>query len=125
MPIAAPPPRPPHCTRPARRLHLRRPARTGDAMPPSSQNLHGSAPDTAAAALLLVDVINPLDFPEADDLLRFAFPAAERLASLKKRARAAGVPIVYANDNFGRWRSDHRVVLERCLERGCKGRPVA
>jgi nicotinamidase-related amidase len=87
-----------------------------------SDDLHGSAPDQSAAALLLVDVINPLDFPEADDLLRSAIPAADRLAALKQRAAAAGVPTIYANDNFGRWRSDLTAVVERCLERECKGR---
>jgi nicotinamidase-related amidase len=90
-----------------------------------SEDLHGSAPDQSAAALLLVDVINPLDFPEADDLLRFAMPTADRLAGLKQRARAAGVPTIYANDNFGRWRSDLTAVVERCLESTCKGRPLA
>jgi nicotinamidase-related amidase len=90
-------------------------------MPGTSENLHGSAPDTHPVALLLVDVINPLDFPEADQLLRYAVPAAEKLADLKKRARKAGVPVVYANDNFGRWRSDLTAVVERCREPGCKG----
>ncbi|MBA4064347.1 MAG: isochorismatase [Isosphaera sp.] len=88
-------------------------------------DLHGAAPDQSAAALLLVDVINPLDFPEADDLLRAAVPAADRLAALKARCRAAGVPVVYANDNFGRWRSDLSAVVDRCLRPDCKGRPLA
>ena len=93
-------------------------------MPGTNADLHGSVPDTHPVALLLVDVINPLDFPEADSLLRYAVPAAERLARLKGRARAAGVPVVYANDNFGRWRSDLSAVVDRCLEPGCKGRPL-
>jgi nicotinamidase-related amidase len=93
-------------------------------MADSSESLHGSAPDKHAVALLLVDVINPLDFPEGDRLLRYAVPAAERLASLKRRARAAGVPVVYANDNFGRWRSDLTAVVERCSKPDCKGRPL-
>jgi nicotinamidase-related amidase len=97
---------------------------TGAAMPESSDNLHGNAPDTHPLALLLVDVINPLDFPEADQLLRYAMPAAQCLANLKARAKSAGVPVVYANDNFGRWRSDLSAVVERCREQGCKGRPL-
>ena len=88
-------------------------------------DLHGNAPDLSKVALLLVDVINPLDFAEADQLLRFAVPAAERLGELKQRASEAGVPVIYANDNFGRWRSDLSAVVERCLEPGCKGRPLA
>jgi nicotinamidase-related amidase len=87
-------------------------------------DLHGSAPDTHETALLLVDVVNPLDFPEADQLLRFAVPMADHLAALKNRAKTAGVPVIYANDNFGRWRSDLSAVVERCLEPGCKGRSV-
>ncbi|HEX4610195.1 MAG TPA: isochorismatase family cysteine hydrolase [Urbifossiella sp.] len=31
---------------------------------------------------------------------------------------------MYANDNFGRWRSDLSAV-DRCREPGCKGRPLA
>lgn len=94
-------------------------------MSEDSASLHGSAPDRCPVAVLLVDVINPLDFPEADRLLRHAAPAAERLAELKARARAAGVPVVYANDNFGRWRSDLSAVVERCREPGCKGAELA
>jgi nicotinamidase-related amidase len=97
----------------------------GNNMPAANANLHGNAPDVHPVALLFVDVINPLDFPEADRLLRFAVPAAEQLAALKRRARAAGVPIVYANDNFGRWRSDLSTVVERCLQPNCKGHALA
>ena len=93
-------------------------------MPGSSENLHGSAPDTHPVALLLVDVINPLDFPEADQLVRYAVPAAKKLAELKLRANQERVPVVYANDNFGRWRSDLSAVVERCQEPGCKGTPL-
>ncbi len=91
----------------------------------TSENLHGSAPDNCSVALLLVDVINPMDFPEAERLLRYAIPAAEQLAELKRKARVAGVPVIYANDNFGRWRSDLSAVVKRCLESGSHGRAVA
>jgi nicotinamidase-related amidase len=93
-------------------------------MPGTSADLHGSAPDHSSVALLLVDVINPMEFPEADQLLQYAVPAAERLAELKSRAESANVPIIYANDNFGRWRSDLSAVLERCRHSDCPGRVV-
>ena len=57
-------------------------------------------------ALLLIDFINPLDFPEATDLAAPALAAAKSTAKLAHAARAAGIPVIYANDNFGRWRSD-------------------
>ena len=40
-------------------------------MPSKNEDLHGSAPDKSKIALLIIDVINPLDFPEARQLLRF------------------------------------------------------
>jgi nicotinamidase-related amidase len=56
--------------------------------------------------LLLIDVINDLDFPGSLALVRQAEPMATRLARLKRRAVHAGIPVVYVNDNFGQWRSD-------------------
>lgn len=94
-------------------------------MPPPTHDLHGSAPDRHPVALLLVDVINDMDFPEADQLLEHAVPAADRLAALKARAVEAGVPVVYANDNFGRWRSDFRATVEHATRPGSKGKPLA
>jgi nicotinamidase-related amidase len=75
-------------------------------MPTKNEDLHGSAPDNSDVALLLIDVINDLEFPEGDQLLRHALPMARQIAALKQRARQQGIPLVYVNDNFGRWRSD-------------------
>lgn len=57
------------------------------------------------SALLIVDVINPLDFPGGDAVARQAVRTAQRIAALASRARRSGVPVVYVNDNLGRWRS--------------------
>jgi nicotinamidase-related amidase len=94
-------------------------------MPARNEDLHGNAPDKADVALLLIDVINDLDFPEGDQLLQHALPAARRIAALKARARSAGVPTVYVNDNFGRGRSDFNAQVEHCLRDGVRGRPIA
>jgi nicotinamidase-related amidase len=93
-------------------------------MPAKNRDLHGFAPDKSDVAILLIDVINALEFPEGERLLRFAIPMAERIARLKRRARRAGVPIVYVNDNFGRWRSNLNAQVEHCLADGVLGRPV-
>ena len=87
--------------------------------------LDGSAPDSCVLALLLIDVINDLEFRDGDALLDQALPAAEKIADLKRRAKAAGVPTVYVNDNFGRWRSDFRQTVEHCLESDVRGHPLA
>ncbi len=94
-------------------------------MPAKNVNLHGNVPDKAEVALVLIDVINDLEFDDGRDLLRHALPAAGRLAALKRRAKEAGVPVVYVNDNFGRWQSDFKKLLEHCLDEEVAGRPVA
>ena len=79
-----------------------------------SRDLHGSAPDKSKAALLLIDVINAFDFPEGEELLHLAMPVGRNIAALKKRAKAAGIPSVYVNDNFGRWQSDFKKIVSHC-----------
>jgi nicotinamidase-related amidase len=69
-------------------------------------------------ALLLIDVINPLDFDGAEDLQEGALQAALAIASLKRRLRADGVQAIYVNDNFGHWNSDFRALLARCRAGG-------
>lgn len=83
-------------------------------------------PDEAKSpvVLLLIDVINPLDFPNSEALLKHALPMAGRIASLKAKARKHGVPAIYINDNFGRWRSDFQSQVDACLEPGVLGRPI-
>src|SRR5581483_11159347 len=93
-------------------------------MPVKSPDLHGNVPDDSPVALLLIDVINDLEFDAGTALLPDARAAAERIAALKRRCRAAGIPAVYVNDNFGRWRSDLRTLVRHCLDDGVRGRPL-
>jgi hypothetical protein len=74
-------------------------------------------PDNSHTALLLVDVINDFEFPGGEQLLRYALPAARRIKSMKQAMQARGIPTIYANDNFGRWKSDFQEVLAHCLEK--------
>jgi nicotinamidase-related amidase len=90
-----------------------------------TRDLHGSAPDECRVALLIIDMINAFDFDGAEAMLPRALAAAKATAGLKQRARKAGVPVVYVNDNFGRWRSDFRSTLAHCLRDGVRGRPIA
>lgn len=94
-------------------------------MPAKNEDLHGSAPDKHDIAVLLIDVINDLEFPEADRLLKQAKPMARRLLRLKRRAQKARIPVIYVNDNLGKWRSDFRRTVEYCLREGMLGREIA
>lgn len=88
-------------------------------------SLHGNAPDESPVALLVIDMINDLEFEGGKQLLPHALRAARRIAALKRRAREARVPVVYANDNFGRWRSDFWQAVHHCLHDGARGRRLA
>jgi nicotinamidase-related amidase len=49
---------------------------------------------------------------------------ARRIAALKQRAKAARIPTVYVNDNFGRWQSSFRRFVEHCLQDDVRGQPI-
>ena len=91
-------------------------------MPRGTHDLHGSAPDKSETALLLIDVINDFDFPEGHQLLRLALPVGKIIAALKKRAHDAGIPAIYVNDNFGRWQSDFKKIVDHCAAADAPGK---
>jgi len=93
-------------------------------MPPKNRDLHGNVPDTAAVALLIIDCINDFEFDDGRALFQHALPAAERIAALKQRARGAAIPVIYVNDNFGKWQSNFSTLIAHCLADGVRGRPV-
>ncbi|WP_460812252.1 cysteine hydrolase family protein [Luteimonas pelagia] len=84
----------------------------------------GRRDDAPPGALLILDIVNPLDFPGAERLLAQAIPAARRLARLKARLQARGWPVVYANDNFTHWRNDFRELVAICSQDDCRGAPL-
>lgn len=89
-----------------------------------SATLHGSAPDEHPFALLILDLISDFRFEDGPKLLRVALPAGKRIARLKERARAAGVPVIYVNDNRGKWRSDRTQLIAQCMTDDSPGRAI-
>jgi nicotinamidase-related amidase len=77
----------------------------------------GPALAASPTVLLLVDFINPLDFDGAAALAPQALAAARATAKLRRAAAGPGVQTLYANDNYGVWRSDFKAVLARCQAR--------
>jgi nicotinamidase-related amidase len=94
-------------------------------MPANNEDLHGSVPESSSVVLLLIDVINDMEFEGSEALVEQSVPMAHRIAELKRRAKKAGIPTIYVNDNFGRWQSDFRRVVEHVLEDGVRGEEVA
>ena len=92
-------------------------------MPPAKNERLNHTPLKAETALLLIDVINDLEFDGGEKLLVQALPMAVSLAALKRRAKIAGIPVIYVNDNFGRWRSDFSKLVRHCIGTKCAGPP--
>lgn len=80
---------------------------------------------SAGTALLLIDVINDMAFEGSAALVAQAESMAASLAAFKRRAAVAGVPTIYINDNFGRWRSDFRKTVAHCSARSSPGHRVS
>jgi nicotinamidase-related amidase len=67
-------------------------------------------------ALIVIDMLNTYEHPDADGLARSvenALPAMERLVD---RALDEDVLTIYVNDNFGAWRSDRADLVRTALE---------
>jgi len=75
-------------------------------------------------ALLLLDMITNFEFEDGDRLLQNTLPMAKRLAKLRKRVKRAGAPVIYVNDNFGKWREDFKTIVNAFTKSNAKGREV-
>ncbi len=93
--------------------------------PANNQDLHGNVPDDSSVVLILIDLINDFEFDGADPMFTNTLAIAQPTAKLKKNAKAAGIPVIYVNDNFGKWQSDFRKLVDHCLQDNVKGRPIA
>lgn len=94
-------------------------------MPRSSAVAKTAQDPRKRSALLLIDFMNPFDYDGADRLAPRAVKAAEGAAKLKALMREDRVPVIYANDNFGRWESDFKAVVETCRQRGGASAKIA
>lgn len=89
-----------------------------------NDDLHGNAPDSSPVALMIIDMLNDLEFPEGAEFLEPTMAAARNIAKLKQQAKALGIPVVYVNDNFGRWQSNINDIIDHCLNDGVRGESV-
>ena len=69
-------------------------------------------------ALLILDMINDMDFAGADAMLGPTAKAAKTILKLRDAADRAGLPTIYVNDNFGEWHSERYRLVERALGSG-------
>ncbi|MFF7361583.1 isochorismatase family protein [Streptomyces sp. NPDC008125] len=67
------------------------------------------------SALIVIDMINTYDHPDADLLVPSVRKALPHVVRLLERARTVGVPVIFVNDNYGQWRSHHGELVETAL----------
>ncbi|MGI8314868.1 isochorismatase family cysteine hydrolase [Halobacillus mangrovi] len=65
-------------------------------------------------ALIIIDMINKLDFSGGEDLLENSLPMSENLQGLKKVIKEEGYPVIYVNDNFGLWQDNVSDLIDEC-----------
>ncbi|MET0386065.1 MAG: isochorismatase family cysteine hydrolase [Polyangiales bacterium] len=93
--------------------------------PENNPDLHGNVPDQSLVALLLIDVLNSMQFEGSQPFATRAASVGQRIAALKAEAKRVGVPVIYVNDNsHGRWRSDLTTMLKHGFARETPGGPV-
>ncbi len=93
--------------------------------PDKNPDLHGNVPDTSSVALIIVDVLNTLEFEGSEAFVPRAVEVGRKIAALKARTAECGIPAIYVNDNVGRWRSDVRGLLDVCTRDDAPGAPLA
>ncbi|MDX6680414.1 MAG: hypothetical protein QOG94_453 [Solirubrobacteraceae bacterium] len=67
-------------------------------------------------ALIVVDVLNPYDHEDADELVESMAAVVPSIAELVRRARDEDTPVIYVNDNYGHWNSSSDQLLHAALE---------
>lgn len=73
------------------------------------------------AAVLALDLITDFDYPDGPAVRRALTARAKPLRRLLDRARKARVPVIYANDNLGEWRSDAPALIRHCTQPSLPG----
>jgi nicotinamidase-related amidase len=77
------------------------------------------------AALLIIDMLNRLDFGGGETMRPHAEVAADVIAGLRDQADAAGAGVIYCNDNHGDWSQDRAELVAAALAPDSRGRAIA
>ena len=68
-------------------------------------------------------MIADYEFDNGDKIFANALEAAQNIAKLKARTKAAMIPVIYVNDNYGVWQNDFDATLE-CAQRSERGKQL-
>jgi nicotinamidase-related amidase len=85
-------------------------------------NIEASAP--GGVGLLIIDMINAMDFTGAEAIRPKADRVADVILALRDEADRLKVPVIYVNDNYGQWHSDKSRIVEACEADDSPGRDL-
>jgi nicotinamidase-related amidase len=68
------------------------------------------------SAVIVVDMLNPYDHEDAEQLAESVRAAVPQMSSLIDRARAADVPVIWVNDSYGDWNTSAQELSRQALE---------
>jgi nicotinamidase-related amidase len=66
-------------------------------------------------ALIVIDMINGYEHPDAERLTRSVERVLPNITELVNRAAEQDVPTIYVNDNFGSWNSNRDELLDEVM----------
>lgn len=75
-------------------------------------------------ALLILDMISEYRYQDGERIVRSARKAAPNIARLRERAHKARTPVIYVNDTAGKWESDQKAFIDRCMQPESRGRQI-
>jgi nicotinamidase-related amidase len=81
-------------------------------------------PAAGRTALVIIDMVNALDFEGGDRLKDSAEATIAPILTLREAADGAGVPVIYVNDNDGQWHAGRERLIEDTLSRDTPGRAL-
>ncbi|MCD2315430.1 cysteine hydrolase [Sphingomonas sp. IC-11] len=58
------------------------------------------------AAILVIDLLNTFDFTGGEKLKEAVAAMIDAIRSLRQQAKHADVPVIFVNDNYGRWHDE-------------------
>jgi nicotinamidase-related amidase len=84
-----------------------------------------NSPKTSAkTALLLIDLVSDFSFEDGDKLWKQTKKVIDPIAALTSKARSLNIPVVYVNDNFGKWSEDFQSQVKRIIDTSDRGREI-
>ena len=79
----------------------------------------------AHVALIVVDVINDLDFEGNEYIVKESEKIAPRIKDLANTCREKGVPVIYCNDNWSQWQSNFEKITQHCTSDDSPGKTMS